>query len=47
MLLYKTLKVARLAIANKVILNRTNTEVLAANTQKNGTLNVLEFNTIV
>ncbi len=33
-LLYKTLKAARLAIADRVILNCTNTELLATNTQK-------------
>ncbi len=33
-LLHKTLKAARLAMADRVILNRTNTELLAANTQK-------------
>ena len=33
-LLHKTLKAARLAIADRVILNRTNTDLLAANTQK-------------
>ncbi len=33
-LLHKTLKAARLAIADRVILNCTNTELLAANTQK-------------
>ena len=33
-LLHKTLKAARLAIAGIVILNLTNTELLAANTQK-------------
>ena len=32
--LHKTLKAARLAMADKVVLNRTNTELLAANTQK-------------
>lgn len=34
-LLHKILKVTRLAIANRVILNCTNTEFLVANTQKN------------
>ena len=33
-LLHKTLKAARLAMADKVVLNRTNTELLAANTRK-------------
>ncbi len=33
-LLHKTLKAARLAMSDGVILNRTNTELLAANTQK-------------
>ena len=33
-LLHKTLKAARLAIADQVILNHTNTELLAANTRK-------------
>ena len=33
-LLQKTLKVARLAMADSVILNHTNTELLAANIQK-------------
>lgn len=33
-LLYKTLKAARLAMADRVVLNRTNTELLAANTRK-------------
>ena len=32
--LHKTLKAARLAMADRVILNRINTELLAANTQK-------------
>ena len=46
-LLHKTLKAARLAIADRVILNRTNTELLAANTRKKQRLGVLAFNTIV
>lgn len=33
-LLHKILKAARLAIADRVVLNRTNTELLAANTRK-------------
>ena len=33
-LLSKTLKVARLAMADYIVLNCTNTELLAANTQK-------------
>ena len=33
-LLHKSLKAARLAMANRVILNRTNTDLLAANTRK-------------
>lgn len=33
-IIHKTLKAARRAMADKVILNRTNTELLAANTQK-------------
>ena len=33
-IIHKTLKVARHAIADRVILNRTNMELLAANTQK-------------
>lgn len=33
-LLYKTFKTARLAIADRTILNYTNTEFLMANTQK-------------
>ena len=33
-LLHKILKAARLAMADRVILNRTNTDLLAANTQK-------------
>ncbi len=33
-LLHKTFKAARLAMADKVVLNRTNTDLLAANTQK-------------
>ncbi len=33
-LLHKTLKAARLAIANRVVLNLTNTELLAANKRK-------------
>ncbi len=33
-LLHKTFKEAKLTMANRVILNRTNTELLAANTQK-------------
>ena len=32
--LYKTLKVARLAITDRIVLNHTNTELLAANIQK-------------
>ena len=32
-LLHKTLKVARLAMVDKIILNHTNIELLAANTQ--------------
>ena len=31
---HKTLKAARLAMADRVVLNRTNTEILASNTQK-------------
>ena len=33
-ILHKTLKAARLAMADRVVLNRTNTELLLANTQK-------------
>ena len=33
-IIYKTLKAAKRAMADKIILNRTNTELLAANTQK-------------
>ncbi len=33
-LLHKTLKAARLAIVDCIVLNRTNTELLAANTRK-------------
>ena len=33
-LLHKTLKAARLAMADRVVLNRTNTELFAANTRK-------------
>lgn len=33
-LLHKTLKAARLAMADRVVLNRTSTELLAANTRK-------------
>ena len=33
-LLYKTFKAARLAMADRIVLNYTNTELLAANTQK-------------
>lgn len=33
-LLYKTFKAARLAIANRDVLNYTNIELFAANTQK-------------
>ncbi len=33
-LLHKTLKAARLAIADRVVVKRTNTELLAANTRK-------------
>ncbi len=33
-LLYKTLKATRLAIADRFTLNRANTDILAANTQK-------------
>ena len=33
-LLFKTLKAARLAMADRVVLNRTNTELFAANTRK-------------
>ena len=33
-LLHKTLKAARLAMADRIVLNRTNTELLAANTRK-------------
>ena len=33
-LLHKTLKAARLAMADRVVLNRTNTELLAANLRK-------------
>ena len=33
-LLHKTFKAARLAMADRVVLNRTNTELLAANTRK-------------
>ncbi len=32
--LHKTLKAARLAMADRVVLNRTNTELLAANLRK-------------
>ena len=46
-LLHKSLKAARLAIADKVVLNRTNTDLLAANTRKNSVQNVLAFNTTV
>ena len=46
-LLHKTLKAARLAMADRVILNRTNTELLAANIQKNNKQSVPEFNTVV
>ena len=33
-LLHKTLKAARLAMANRIVLNRTNTKLLASNTRK-------------
>ncbi len=33
-LLHTTLKAVKLAMANHIVLNRTNTELLAANTQK-------------
>ncbi len=33
-LIHKTLKAARLAMADHIVLNRTNTELLAANTRK-------------
>lgn len=46
-LLHKNLKAARVAMADRVVLNRTNTELFAANTQKNDELNVLVFNTTV
>ena len=46
-LLYKTLKAAKLIMADRVILNCTNTELFAANIQKNNKLNILPFNTIV
>lgn len=36
-LLHKTLKAARLAITDYIVLNRTNTELLAANTRKKTT----------
>ena len=45
-LLQKTLKAARLAMTDRIVLNRTNTELLAANTRKNNELNVRELNTI-
>ena len=44
--LHKTVKAAILAMANGVILNRTNTELLATNTQKNDIQNVPESNTV-
>lgn len=46
-LLHKTLKAARLAMADRVVLNRTNTELLAANTRKNDEHNELELHTMV
>ena len=33
-LLHKTLKAAKFAMADRIVLNRTNTELLAANTRK-------------
>lgn len=45
-ILYKTLKAARLAMADSVVLSHTNTELLAADTQKkNNELNVPASNT--
>ena len=47
-IIHKTLKVARRAMADRVFLNHTNTELLAANTRKkNDELSVLVFNTMV
>ncbi len=47
-LLHKTFKAARLAMADCIVLNRTNTELLAANThKKNNQLNVRALNTMV
>ena len=46
-LLYKTLKAVRLAMADRIILNHTNTELLVAIREKNDKLSVLVFNTTV
>lgn len=45
-ILHKTLKAARLAMADSVVLSHTNTELLSANTRKkNNELNVPASNT--
>lgn len=46
-LLHKTFKATRLTMANCIVFNCTNIELLAANTEKNNKFNVLTFNTIV
>ena len=46
-LLHKTLKAAKLAMIDRVALNRTNTKLLAANTKKNIKLNKLKLYMIV
>lgn len=46
-ILHKTLKAAKLVIADRVILSRTNTELYTANMQKKIELNRLIFNKIV
>lgn len=46
-IIHKTLKAAGRAIANKIILNYTNMELLTANTPKNDQFSILIFNIIV